>query len=287
MPIDILLFADLAPALSGQEARALATLIAAASAATIAVVAASAAVLARRRCREHGGESAYDFSNVEWVSSDVVTEGMSVEVAAPTASGMRSAASVISVVQRRWIALTAPPPDDLGLTAGAPLEVRIRGESSLYRFHTTVRDRRAVRGVATLYVERPAQMERVQRRSHFRVDVRLAGVLSDLRPAAVTAAPLRGVVESLSGGGFRIALPAELPAGAPVRLRVSDEPLAGFAFEARVIRCDRIGLLGPLRYRTTCEFTHLPEETRNLIVAYCFEVQRAAMRPLGRPPGPE
>jgi c-di-GMP-binding flagellar brake protein YcgR len=215
---------------------------------------------------------------VEWVAPDVVKEGMSVRIDAPAATGMRSGPSVVRAIHKRWLALAALESDGLSLGVGAPLEVQIHTGPALYRFHTSVRDRRIVQGVPTLYVERPPRIEKVQRRSHFRVDLRLAAALSDLRPDSDPAEPIRGVVDSLSGGGFRICLPTELPAGTPVRLRVSDEPLAGHALEARVIRCDRGGFLSGPRFRACCEFVHLSEETRNLIVAHCFEIQREAMR---------
>lgn len=276
MPPGTTFFADLSLWPYFHGAGPLASLLIVAGVTAVGLAAAFAATL--KLSHRWAGARPVGFPDVEWVASDVVEEGMSVEIEAPTAMGMRRASSVIRAAQKRWFALSAPEPEEMGFSVGAPLEVRVRGESALYRFHATVRDRRTVQGVATLYVERPARIEKVQRRDYFRIDVRLAALLSDLRPAADPNEPIRGTIESLSGGGFRITMPPELPAGTPVRLRVADGPLAGFAFDARVVRCDRVGHFGAPRYRASCEFEYIADETRNLIVSYCYDIQREAMR---------
>jgi c-di-GMP-binding flagellar brake protein YcgR len=274
MPIESKTIADLFPALASRGTGA--TLVSVAVALTVIV--AAILTIALRLCREWVGARSTGFPDVEWVGSDVVEEGMSVSIEAPTTAGLRSGPAIIRAVQKRWLALAEPDSADLALGVGAPLQVQIQGASALYRFHTFVRDRRLVHGVPTLYVERPPKVEKVQRRNHFRVKVRLAAAVSDLRPGFDSTQPIRGTVECLSGGGFRIGLPIDLPAGTPLRLRVPQEPLAGRSFEAHVIRCEYASRLGTHRFRASCEFTHLAEEMRNLIVSYCFEVQREAMR---------
>jgi c-di-GMP-binding flagellar brake protein YcgR len=221
------------------------------------------------------------FRDGEWVAPAIVEAGLPVVLETPTASGLRASRSDIRSVQKRWIALTAPADQEAPVAVGTPLSVTIRGDTALYRFHTIVLDRRVTDGVPALYVEKPARIEKVQRREHFRVGVHLPTVLGVLAPGDQEGAPIRGDIDNLSGGGFRVALPAALSAGAIVRVRLPVVTLLDYSFEARVIRCADARDFGPMRYRASCEFIRLPEETRNLIVSYCFEVQRES-RTAGR-----
>lgn len=201
---------------------------------------------------------------------------MSVVIETPTVVGIRASQSIVRSIQKRCIALAAPGDPEVPICVGAPLSVTVQGDTALYRFHTTVLDRRVTDGVAVLYVERPARVEKVQRREHFRVCIHLPMVFCVLSTGEQDGPPIRGNIDSLSGGGFRVALPVAVPPGTIVRVRLPVITLLDYSFEARLVRCAVARDFGPMRYLASCEFVHLPEETRNLIVSYCFDVQREA-----------
>lgn len=272
MDTDFSTLADLLPNLSGGDG-ALTRIFPIVSFAVAAAILVALAA-GKRLYRRWSVGKLRTFSGGELVAPNVVAEGMSATLETPTATGMGCFRSVVRSVERRWIALAAPDDAESGIGVGAPVSVRVLGETAVYLFHSAVVDRRCVNGVSTLYVEKPIQVEKVQRRAHFRVAVHLPAVLNVIQAGTEASAPLRGDIDNLSGGGFRMALPAAVPEGSVVRVRLPVVTLLGYSFEARVIHCSEARDFGPMRYRARCEFIHLPEETRNLIVSYCFDVQR-------------
>src|SRR6185437_1985958 len=101
---------------------------------------------------------------------------------------------------------------------------------------------------------------------HFRIPVALPAAVStvdansrDSRDSRL----MRGVVEDLSAGGCRVALPDAPPDGSWLRIRLSDEGLGDCSLEARVVRCEPTRRFGPLRCAAQCEFLYLTEETQN------------------------
>jgi c-di-GMP-binding flagellar brake protein YcgR len=210
----------------------------------------------------------------DWVPSSVIAEGNPATLESPSVTGIVASKSMVRSTHKRWIGLSSPDETGSPLAIGTPVAVLARGESCLYRFHGAVVDRRVVDGVATLFVEKPPIIEKVQRRENFRVAVELPTTLSVLESGSDDSPPMRATIDNLSGGGFRVAIDKPLPEGSIVRVRIPVVTRMGFSFEARVVRCAAVRTVGPLRHRAQCEFIHLPEETRNLIVACCFDFQR-------------
>ncbi len=217
-------------------------------------------------------------SESEIVSPDLLTEGSPCSLQMPAGSGLWSGDSLIRAIERKWIALAAPSNESAPLAVGIPLCVTVPSAAALFRFYATVVDKRIVEGVPTIFVAKPEWVEKIQRREHFRVAANLPSILSLIDPGADAGKSMRGTIADLSAGGFRMAVPEPLRDGAIVRVRLPVEALAGYSFEARVVRCVAAHDFGPHRYRTQCQFLHLTEDTRNLIVAYCFEAQREIRR---------
>jgi c-di-GMP-binding flagellar brake protein YcgR len=210
--------------------------------------------------------------DAELVSPNQFLEGAPAAIQVPSGTGLWSGSSVVRAIEKRWITLTAPSEDSERLVVSMPVAVTIQGESALFRFQSRIADRKVVDGVPTLVVAKPVWMEKVQRREYFRIGVHLPTALT-LR-GAENGESVRGTIDNLSAGGFRIAVNEKLQDGAVFRVRIPAEALSGYTFDARVIRCTAARDFGPLRYRAHCEFLHLTEDNRSLIVSYCFDVQR-------------
>jgi c-di-GMP-binding flagellar brake protein YcgR len=213
----------------------------------------------------------------EVVSPDVLQEGWQATVQIPAPSGFLCLPARVGVMSRRWMALdlhgSAPPTT---LKAGTPAIVMVTGETAAFRFHTGLRQGRQSNTEGALLVERPQWLEKIQRRAYFRVPVALPAVLS--LPDGETFHVYQGTLSDLSAGGFRMAIAIPLEAGLHVRLRVADEALSGFSFDARVICVNASPFGKGGRCAVQCEFLYVTEELRDRLVAYCFDLQRAARK---------
>lgn len=221
----------------------------------------------------------------ELMPADSLRAGLPAIVEAPTGGGLLRGRLTIQAVERKLVTLALPmdadEPDmaDVGaVAAGTPVCVTVAGDTAAFRFHASVQDRAVVAGVRTLYVSRPAWVEKIQRREHFRIPVALPAAVSTVEADSRDSRLMRGVVEDLSGGGCRVALPEAQPDGSWLRIRLSDDGLGDCSLEARVVRCEPTRRFGPLRCAAQCEFVYLTEETQNRIVLYCFDAERRRAR---------
>lgn len=213
------------------------------------------------------------------VPSNVIRDGQVASLEICTASGPRRGTSQVRAVTRRHIALLQPGDVERKcLPIGAPMQVTVAGETAAFRFQSSIVDRRYVAGELMLYVQRPPWVERVQQRAFFRVAVHLPTSVTLLGSSLNECQVLRGVIDNLSGGGFRILLPAEPPPGARLLVRLPIEMLGEAALEARVLRCVSPRRAAPSCVRAQCEFVRLSEEARENILRYCFSVEREWMR---------
>lgn len=261
-----------APALFGALGSRGAELLLGFGAAAVLTLAAASAGLAvgvvlRRRMR--GGALAA----CRPVPADRVREGMPAILEAPRDGGMRRSAGMVRAVHRRYFAL-AVDTETAPVAIGSPLFVTVADDSAAYRFAAAVTDRRVVDGVPTLYVRRPVWVERVQRRAFHRVPVHLPTAVL-LRPAeGREPAVHRAVVQDLSAGGVRLAVPVAAPIGTRLRVRLPVEGLGEPGFEARVQRCDATPAGARFAYVLGCEFVCIAEETREAVLRHCFDVER-------------
>jgi c-di-GMP-binding flagellar brake protein YcgR len=217
---------------------------------------------------------AYAAANV--CSPDALGAGMTatLEISAP--DGIQSLKGQIQAIDRKWIALSVPAKGEcLPIAVGAPMKVTVIGDTAVYRFHAGLHDRQHDGHSLTLYVARPRWVEKIQRRQFFRIAVQLPVVISPADHPGGNITLHRGTIENLSGGGFSVSVSVPLAAGTTIRLRFPADTFSGLSFEARVVRCAPPARRSvPRTWYAQCEFIHLPEETRNLIVNYCFEMQR-------------
>lgn len=222
------------------------------------------------------------------ISTDKLQAGQTVQVEIERGgSGRWRGRARIEAVQKNSVCL-ATLPGNSGFSAansvmkGAPLQVLVEGGAAAFQFYASLQDWKTMGETTTFYIDRPLWMAKVQRREYFRVPLREPTMLSTLGGRPEDSRRLRALLENVSGGGCSLNLPERLEAGTCVRLQMPSGSLEGFSFEARVLRCIPRLLPGDLPYQAQCEFLPFSEETRCLLVAYCFELERALRTGRGR-----
>ena len=208
------------------------------------------------------------------VTADRIREGWTATIELPTQRGSSRLQASIASADRNYVALSISDVPSAAVAAGTPLRLFVVGDTAAYWFASIARDYVVRNDIKTLYVERPAWIEKVQRREHFRVAARITATLSTIESVAELSQMLRGEVQDISAGGFAIALPAQISPGTRVRLRLASETIGECSYEARVVRSAATPYPGPFRYRAHCELMHLTPENREAIIAYCFSAQR-------------
>lgn len=203
---------------------------------------------------------------------DVIRTGMRAFLETPVRSEGERLARVLQPADKKMIALAvsreeAPP-------IGTPLRVLLIGDGAAYRFHARVLDRREGEKGAILYLTRPAWLERIQQRAYFRIPADVPTTVAHLNAGKEEPPTYAALIRDISGGGLRLVLPVALPKGALIRVRMPIPRLGEPAYEARVVFHQKEIQQERVEYIIGCEFIHLPEETRNLLINYCFDVQR-------------
>jgi c-di-GMP-binding flagellar brake protein YcgR len=204
---------------------------------------------------------------------DVIRKGMKAILEMPVRGEEQRVARVLQSADTKTIAL-AVSRDEAPPVIGTPLRALLIGDGVAYRFHARVLDRREGQEGVILYITRPAWLERIQQRAYFRIPAGVPTTVTHLNSRKEEPPIYAALVRDISGGGLRLVLPVALPKGALIRVRMPISRLGEPAYEARVIFHQKEIHRERVEYVIGCEFIHLPEETRNLLINYCFDVQR-------------
>ncbi len=181
---------------------------------------------------------------------------------------------VMEWLDRRWIRIQTEYIPRSRLKAGLPLEIIVVGDTFIYRFNTLLGDENHSENATVLSVRKPDWMERVQRRSYFRIPLNIPAVVNRINISMDRMYPIRCKINDLSGGGIRISSKEGLEIGMQVRIHFPVEIMNGASFEARVLKCDEAGNNTEFPFKVHCEFLYISEDTRNNIINYCFCVQK-------------
>jgi c-di-GMP-binding flagellar brake protein YcgR len=211
------------------------------------------------------------------ISTNSLQTGDKVKIELLTQSGSSPEEGCIVDIAKKWIGLRVDNPKSF-LGVGMPLRVTVIGETSAFCFYEIVKDRKMKDGGMYISLSRPVWMEKVQRREYFRVDLDMPATLSILKPGTDIPHPIRCKLINLSAGGFRVKLGEPAAIGYQARIRLPRTMINGASFEARVVMCKKTSSSDNMDYETHCEFLYIPEETRNLLVQFCFEYQRQFLR---------
>ncbi len=196
---------------------------------------------------------------------------------APVGRASGQYASRIEDLRSEGIVVGAPMEGGVPLPfpVGTRVEVEFTREDALYRFTTTVADRRWG-PVPMLTLAWPATFQRVQRRELFRLPIALKVKLK----AKDSGQTLEGLTVDLSGRGMGLVSDTRLPAGAEVEL--SFDLLPGYRIELRgyvlkVAERLRPGGNKPL-YHYGIQFVGITPDIEQTLVEFIFEIQRERRR---------
>ncbi|MBM3330165.1 MAG: hypothetical protein FJY67_11975 [Calditrichaeota bacterium] len=163
---------------------------------------------------------------------------------------------------------------------GSLIEIQFQRQDATYRFNTRILREEAIGLLPILVVERPRELERIQRREHFRLDIEMPVRLHRLQRDKVErlSPAITGTAVDLSAGGLKLAASEDvlkgLEEGERVLLSFSLEKLLSiFRVEAVVLkilpdsrRDDYLVLM--------CRFTDIPKELQEEIIVHNIRYQQ-------------
>lgn len=188
---------------------------------------------------------------------------------------------VLDLTEGRELVVGAPLDrgEVVRLERDTPVRVQITRPDGLHVLASRVLARSTGPG-AYLRLAWPDAPERIERRYHPRVEVRLAcDVL--VRDADTGADRRLAPAETLdlSASGVRLALPEPLAADTQARITLPLPDGATHACEARVVRGGADGAGEGARYWVAFEFQGLLQATRDALAAFVFATLREQRRP--------
>lgn len=139
--------------------------------------------------------------------------------------------------------------------------------------------RRAAGSSPALVLAWPDAMERVNRRQHVRVPAQVAVDVSYHRGEPGETVVLQGSTLDLSEGGLRVVVPAPIPTGTELSLRLQLPGEQAHVCGGRIVRSGSSSLPGGTeRHWVGVEFTNLSTEARRDLRQYIWDIQREHLR---------
>jgi c-di-GMP-binding flagellar brake protein YcgR len=233
----------------------------------------------RQALRHRQVAQLYSMVQNRLVLPECIPPGTAVLIEVLLESEIKRVRGTIEAIQPRGSVITVLLRDcQMAVPPGTPLIVIATLRSAAYRFHVSVVECRLLSDTWKLSLTRPEWVERVQRRTYFRVPVKLPTTISPMRPSSAVGTLLRGEIWNLSGGGVGVATMAAISPGTLIRVRVPLPTIGEAGFDARVMQCRRLDGETSFHFLVQCEFLYISEETRALLINYCFDVERDLMR---------
>jgi c-di-GMP-binding flagellar brake protein YcgR len=180
-------------------------------------------------------------------------------------------------MHRNAIVLRLVEGDERLLAPNQPVLVTIATATAAYQFYATILSVYLAEDIC-VRVTRPPWVAWVQRRRFFRVGVQLPTMLSV--PASTSGADefYCGIIRDISASGVRIGAPTRLKVSTKVAVRIPITDERGTLFSASVLACTRAPRSEPYPYVIQCAFVDLPADAQELLLRYCFDLQRNQMR---------
>ncbi|MGC8667105.1 MAG: flagellar brake protein [Chthonomonadales bacterium] len=179
-------------------------------------------------------------------------------------------------VQRSAILLRLVEGDERFLERNQAVLVTVAAPTSAYQFYATVLSVEIAEDVQ-VRVTRPPWVARIQRRQFFRVGVDLPTMVSVSGGGSGSEEFYCGAIRDISASGARIGVPTQLKADTRITVRIPITDERGTLFHASVLECRRAPKSEPYPYVAQCAFTDLSCDTQELLLRYCFDLQRKHM----------
>lgn len=191
-----------------------------------------------------------------------------------TAEGLIIAAPIV-----RGVALTPPQ--------GTLLKVDYTGDAAAYAFESEL-VRLQSRAVALWVIAKPDTIQRMQRRTHVRLEVSLPVLYTILaRPddpspelsAQKNLSVYRGRTNDLSGGGSMLVIDQKLDSGTLIDLEIQLRPTETINLMGEIVRIIRTEEKGAYtEYWTGVKFLDVNEREMDMVITFIFEEHRRLRR---------
>ena len=162
----------------------------------------------------------------------------------------------------------------VAIEGGTRLKLIVTEGGVVFTFDTMVLGAKLSGTVPLLILQKPARMERVQRRNNFRVP-------TEEFPCTVTYAEdeqpenLKATCKEISGGGMMIVVERNIPKDGNIEItfQLSEEPEI-FSLIGEVKRVEQLQRVGITEYRLGIFFCNISDRQREKIIKYTFRQQR-------------
>ena len=163
----------------------------------------------------------------------------------------------------------------------------------LLGFTAVIRSKEYRDNIAVLTAEPEGDIEKIQRREHFRLDIivdaRLWPDESDLGSGpldkadaqaakAAEAAPVKAYTKNLSGSGACIISDTDFPKGSYVRVELTLGNDVVFKARCVVLRNEQIEIRKGKRYELGVRFVEIGKRDQDNLIRYIFEQQRLLLK---------
>lgn len=187
-----------------------------------------------------------------------------------------SVMATIDEMGRRYLTISVPLAEAQRYHPGMSIALMAPAGAAAYQFTATIQQRRKRGDTLLIDIERPAWVERVQRRANFRVPIHLPTSVARIDAESPANTAFRAIMCDLSAGGTTIVVPFKPQRGSLLRLRIPLPSLANASYEVRVLRSAPTRGAQSAMWAAGCEFLLMDEVVQERIMQACFELERAA-----------
>lgn len=163
---------------------------------------------------------------------------------------------------------------------GAQVSIIFSKENETYMFKAEVIYRESVEPIPMLWIKPLGPIEKIERRSFFRMDCRLPVQYRVLDSAELDDSEQssfgKSYTRDISGGGVRIITKEAYKAGTNIEAYIEIDRI--ICFSGTVVRSIQVRKRGEIMYETGIEFNRIENRDREKIISYVFETQRERLK---------
>jgi len=143
-------------------------------------------------------------------------------------------------------------------------------------------DSREYRGKVAVIVVRPdSEISKIQRRSHFRLDIVLEAAIlpaDDDGDEAETIAPLKAYTRNISGSGVCIISEKDFPKNTVLRMELGLTDGTQISTKGIVVRSQEVEARKGRNYELGIHFTDISPKDQDRLIRYIFQQQRLILK---------
>lgn len=163
---------------------------------------------------------------------------------------------------------------------GTQINVYFSRENDIYMFKAEVTERKLTEPVPMLYVRPISPIEKIERRSFFRMDCRLPVQYHVIDPCEKNTDEPKPLIKcytrDISGGGVCLLTETAYEVGTDIQAYLMLE--REICFVGTVVRTIKTKEKGKILYETGIVYKHIDNKDREKIISFVFETQRERIR---------